>query len=74
MEMLNYDIGGGTLVKNATAITFIGWVAKKMNNVASGSPMMNELTMLVTAPVMGKLSDTEKVRILKKLEAIGVTL
>lgn len=73
LEIVNLVIGGMAL-KDMSSITFLGWVAKKINNQEQHSPTMSELAMLVAHPPMGKMSIENKIEIIRKLEKLGITI
>lgn len=72
-ELLSYDLGGVKLTE-ASTITFLGWVAKKINNVTQNTPAMSELAMMVKNPPIGRLSDDSKISLIRKMEAAGIEL
>ena len=72
-ELTNLEIGG-MLIKEMTAITFLGWVASKLNGIETASPAKSELIMLVSHPPYGQLPIEEKVAIIRKLEKIGIVI
>ena len=75
-EVLQYEIGGIKLSEVGT-MTFLQWVAKKMNNVVADlmdKQIMNELTTMIKYPPFGKMSDDSKIAIIRKLEKLGVKL
>lgn len=72
-ELLSYDLGGVKLT-DASTITFLGWVAKKINNMKNTNPFASELTSLVRNPPMGKMTDMTKIDIIRKLEKAGIEL
>lgn len=65
---------GGVALEDMTAITFIGWIARKLNNQSTNSPIMNELTTLIKNPPMGKMSIENKLQIIRKLEALNIEI
>lgn len=72
-EILHYEIHG-TPLKDLSTITFIGWIATKINNQPSNIPGVSEVARLITNPPMGKMSETMKIDIIRKLEKMGVQL
>jgi hypothetical protein len=79
MEISDKDILdtriGETSIKDMTALHFLGWVASKMNGVPAYSAANQELSLAVSAPPLGRLfPDNEKVRLVRKLLSIGVTI
>jgi len=74
IDILNTDIGG-IILRDMTAITFYQWLAKKLNNINAYSADVVELTSLISSPPMSrKLPDDEKIRIIKKLQKIGIQI
>lgn len=69
MEILAYNIGGIT-VREATTITFLSWLAKKLNNTTNNKQGISELTSMIMNPPMGKMSDDNKIHIFRKLETL----
>ena len=66
---------GGQVVRDMSSITFIGVIAGKLNGVKTYTAANQELSLMVSNPPMGyRMPDDEKIRIIKKLESIGVTL
>ncbi len=73
LEVINLVIGGVPL-KDMSSITFLGWVAKKINNQEAHSPVLSELGVLINHPPMGKMSIENKLEIVRKLEKLGITI
>jgi len=73
-EILDTEIGG-RLIRDFSAIEFLGWVSSKMNGLATYTAANQELRLAVANPPMGRLmSDLEKCRIVRKLLTLNVTL
>ena len=72
-ELINLEIGG-IAIKDMTAITFLGWVARQLNGIEGASPARNELVLLVSRPPLGQLPLEEKVAIIRKLEKLGIVI
>jgi hypothetical protein len=74
LDILNYNIGGMT-VKDATAFTFLQWVANKLNGVKAFSADATELVLQVQNPPMSRfMADENKIIMVRRLERIGVQL
>lgn len=65
---------GGTILKECSTPTFIGWVSKKLNNYVGESPMRNELTAMIMRPPMGMIGDSMKLEVIRKLEKMGIEI
>ena len=65
---------GGVPLADMSSITFLGWVARKIDGQKSGSPALSELGMLVTNPPLGKMSIETKLQIIRKLENLGIEI
>lgn len=72
-EVIKMNLGGVPL-ESMSSITFLGWVAKKINNQQTNSPTMSELARLVQNPPMGKMSIENKLEVIRKLEKLGITI
>lgn len=75
IQILELNLGG-VLLKDMTALTFFGWLAGKLNNVPiTNNPHFNELRAAVAAPpMMPRVADETKIKLVRNLIAIGVTL
>lgn len=75
IEILELNLGGVRL-KDMTALTFFGWLAKKLNGVAiTNDPKLNELRMAIASPpLMPKVADETKLKYVRNLIALGITL
>lgn len=74
MEILNKDIGGMTL-KEAGAMTFLQWVAGKLNNTPAFKASIVELQALVSnPPLSSKMSDDNKIAIIKLMQKAGIEI
>lgn len=74
IDILSLRIGETTL-RDMPAMAFYQWLAKKLNNVKSYSADVVELTTLISNPPMSRVvPDNEKIRIIKKLQKIGVEI
>lgn len=77
-QIIKYEIGG-IRIGDIGTMTFLGWVANKLNNVSVDQRgqerlIMIELTTLIANPPVGKLPDSEKISIIKKLIKLGIQL
>lgn len=74
VAMLKLDLGGQTLAE-MSAISFLQFVAKKLNGTVGGSAASAELRMLVSNPPMSRnIPDDEKIRIIRKLRTLNVQI
>jgi hypothetical protein len=74
MDILAMDIGGMTL-KEASAMSFLQWVAKKLNNMKAYSASATELSMLLSNPPMTRvMSDDQKLEIIAKMKKAGIEI
>lgn len=74
VELLKLDIGGQKLAE-MTAISFLQYVAKKLNNTTMNTATSAELRMMVSNPPMGRtMPDDEKIRIIRKLKSLNVEI
>ena len=67
---------GGVMLKDMTALTFFGWLAGKLNGVPiTNNPDLNELRMAIASPpMMAKVADETKIKYVRKLIALGITV
>ena len=70
------SVCGGVKIKDMTAITFYGWLASKLNGIASSmsAPAVELRTAVANPPMIRKLSDDSKISYVGKLLALGITL
>lgn len=61
-------------VRDCPTMTFLGWVAGKINGLPQYAQGMAELRGYVTAPPLGKIPELRKVEIIRLLEKAGATL
>ncbi len=74
IDILNKEIGG-VKIQDMSSMVFLQWLAGKLNNVRTFSAVTVELTALVTNPPMSRtMPDDEKVKIIKKLDKIGIQI
>ncbi len=72
-DILTREIGGVTL-HDMTAITFVGFIAKKLNNIDTFNADAQALSQMVKNPPMGKMSDESKLEAVNRLERLGIIL
>lgn len=75
IQILELNLGG-VLLKDMTALTFFGWLAGKLNNVAiTNDAKLNELRMAIASPpLMPRVADETKIKYVRNLIALGITL
>lgn len=75
IEILELNLGG-VVLKDMSALTFFGWLAGKMNNVPiTNDSNVSELRMsIANPPIMPKVANETKIKLVRKLMAIGVTI
>ncbi len=73
-ELLDLKLGG-QVVREMTALTFLGYISSKVNGAPAYSAANQELVAAVRVVPMGRvMPDEEKVRLLRKLQALNITL
>lgn len=73
-EILDMELGG-VRVRDMTSLTFLQYIAGKINGVAAYKAAAVELAALVASPPIGrKMPDEEKVRNIRRLLDLGVTI
>lgn len=73
IEILN-KVLGGIAIKDMTGLTFLQWVAKKLNGLSAYNKDTVELTAQVQFPPYGKMSDQQKIDIIRKLEKLNIPI
>lgn len=75
IELLETKLGG-VVLKEMTALTFLGWLSGKLNGVTiTNDPNLAELRTAIAAPPMApRMSDDTKLRYVRKLMAIGISI
>lgn len=75
IEILELSLGG-VMLKDMTALTFFGWLSKKLNNVAiTNDAKLNELrTAIAHPPLMPRVADETKIKYIRNLIALGIPL
>lgn len=73
-EMLDMKIGG-QVVRDMSAITFLGVISERLNGAPTYNADTQELLAAVRGVPMGRsFPDEEKVRLLRKLQALNIKL
>ena len=72
-EILDYPLGG-TTIREIGSISFLAWVANKINGASTYKASTQELLALVKSVPIGRLPDNEKVRIVKKLLDLDIII
>lgn len=72
-DILDYPLGG-TTIRDLGAISFMGWVADKLNGLPAYKAATVELTALVSSPPLGKMPEGEKVKVIRKLLELEVKI
>lgn len=73
-DLLDMKIGG-QVVRDMTAITFLGVISEKLNGAPTYTADTQELLAAVRSAPMGRLmADQEKVRLLRKLLALNIKI
>ena len=73
-DILDFKVGTQT-IREMSAITFLGWLAKKIDGQPSYSASIVELSMAVSHPPMtGTMEDNGKIDLVRKLLRAGITL
>ena len=74
LDMLEWNMGG-MKIKEASAMSFLQWVAKKISGVPAYKPAAVELSALVSSPPMARtMPDTAKIDIIKKMLSLDIKL
>jgi len=74
-EVLQLKVDNNTTVIDATAVQFIQWVLRKVNdaNLTSNSSAVSELNMLASG-YPGRVMPVEnKIEIIEKMKRVGIT-
>jgi hypothetical protein len=72
-EILDFPMGG-TTVRDLGSLSFLGFIANKLNGVPVYRAATQELLGLVSNPPIGRLPEGERVRIIRKLLEIVETI
>lgn len=66
---------GGITVRDMTPMTFLGWMADKLNGVSAYKAANQELIGMVANPPISRLMpDAEKCRIIRRLMELDVQI
>lgn len=72
-EILDYQIPGtNETVRSIGSISFMAWIAGKLNGLNTYQAKTQELLGLVRNPPLGKLPENEKATIVRKLLELNV--
>lgn len=73
-ELLDMKIGG-LVVREMSAITFLGVISERLNGAPTYTADTQELLSAVRGAPMGRnMADQEKVRLLRKLLALNIKI
>ena len=73
-EILDIKIGDQT-VQELSALSFLHWVAKKIDGVPAYSASNQELVLAVShAPLSNTMPDEEKIRLVRKMLSINIPI
>lgn len=72
-EILDYPIAQ-TTIRDFGSISFMGWVANKLNGVPTYKAATQELVALVSSPPLGRMPEGEKVKIVRKLLELDIQI
>ena len=75
IQILELNLGG-VVLKDMTALTFFGWLAKKLNGVTiTNDPNLAELRMAIASPpMMSRVADETKIKCVRKLIALHIQI
>ena len=72
-EILDHPFGT-TTIRDVGSMSFMAWMANKLNGVPTYKAATQELLGLVKNAPMGKIPDEEKVSIVRKLLSLEVEI
>ena len=72
-DILDYPLGG-TTVRAMGSMSFMAWMAKKIDGVPTYRAATQELLGLLTNPPLGTIPESEKIKIIKKLLQLDIPL
>lgn len=72
-EILDFAIAN-TTVRDIGSMSFMSWILGKVNGVQTYKAATQELLALSKNPPLGRIPDEEKVRLVRKLLELDVTL
>ncbi len=74
-EILDYPLDkSGNIVRNMGSISFMAWVAKKIDGAPAYKGATQEILLRVANPTLGKMSEGEKIQIIRKLLELNITV
>ncbi len=74
IDILAMNIGGMTL-REASSITFMQWIAKKLNGINAYSAASVELQGLISGPPMSRnMSEDRKIEIIGIMRKAGIEI
>lgn len=73
-EILDHELPNAGTIRDITSITFVNWVAGKLNGLPAFKAATVELTALVSSPPLGSMPEGEKVKIIRKLLELEVKI
>ncbi len=72
-EILDFPIANLT-IRSIGSMSFMSWVINKINGAPTYKAATQEILALTKNPPLGRIPDEEKVRIVKKLLELDITL
>lgn len=72
-EILDYPIAG-TTIRDFGSMSFMAWVANKIDGSPTYKAATQELLGLVRNAPLGKIPDDEKIRIVRKMFELDIQL
>jgi len=72
-DILDYN-AGGQILRNMTGITFIAWMSNYLNGQPAYKAATVELSGYISNPPLGKIPESEKIAIVRKLLNLGIEL
>ena len=73
-NILDHKVGE-TTIKEMSALSFLQWLANKIDGTRTYSAAATELRMAVqSAPVSRIMPDTDKINYVRKLLSLGITI
>jgi hypothetical protein len=73
IKLEDIKIDATTTAKDATAVQFIQWVLKKVNDSGINNTTTTELNMLSSGYPGRTMDDNQKIELLKKLTKAGIS-
>jgi len=72
-EILDFPLGGHT-IRDIGSMSFMSWMAKKLDGVPSYKAATQELLGLLRNAPIGKMTEEEKIRIVRKLLDLDIQI